>query len=97
MSEKIDRDHPASFNDPGRKVLEEADTSQLGMALMTITNELWVLSDRVRVLEAVLESKGMDVHREIENFQPDESLQKELDEKGQALVARVLAALTTSK
>jgi len=85
---------PTRFNDPQRKTLDQTDVGDVGMAVLTLTRELCVLNDRVRVLEAVLAKKGIDVQDEINNFQPDEVLQKELNDQGQMLVKKVLEALS---
>ncbi|MFA3791212.1 hypothetical protein AB6T38_08840 [Aliiglaciecola sp. SL4] len=87
---------PTEFNNPIRETLNEADTGGLAMALLTLTQELWVLTDRVRVLEAVLEQKGIEIHDQVDRFQPDETLQAELDNKSQKLIASVLKALNVN-
>lgn len=94
--EKLFDKAPTEFNNPGRETLNDADVGDVGMALLTLTRELWALNDRVHVLEAVLEQKGIDVRDEIERFQPDEKLQNELNEKAQALIENILEALSGS-
>lgn len=93
MSNKIDRESPTSFNAPDRKIFDDTDTSALGMAIMTLTKELWLQADRLRILEAVLEKKGIDVNQEIDDFQPDEQLQQELQDKGVSMLEKVLCSL----
>ena len=93
MSNNTDPESPTSFNTPGRTMFDDTDTSSLGMAIMTLTKELWLQADRLRILEAVLEKKGIDVSQEIDEFEPDEELQKELSEKGVAMLEKVLHAL----
>ena len=39
--------------------LTPADLDRLGHAVLTLTQELWVMKDRQRVLEALLEEAGV--------------------------------------
>jgi hypothetical protein len=84
---------PRRYNTPDRPTLHEADVPQLGAALLALTREVWVLTDRLTVLEAVLARHGIDAAAEIEAFQPDAAVQARLDAKGAALVAAVVEAL----
>lgn len=84
---------PKLYNRPDRPTLHEADAAGLGAALLALTRELWVLTDRMTVLEAVLARHGIDAAAEVEAFQPDEALQATLNAKGQRLVASVVNAL----
>jgi hypothetical protein len=81
---------PRSFNTPERPSLTAEDVPALGEALLNLTRELWVLTDRVMVLEAVLEQQGRDVSAAIEAFEPDEAFQERAKARGSALVASVL-------
>lgn len=88
---------PRSYNRPARTTLTEDDIGQLGAAVLALTRELWVATDRLRILEAVLERRGIHVTAEIDAFQPDATLQAELDARGQELVGgivNVLAGIT---
>jgi hypothetical protein len=84
---------PKSFNLPQRSTLNETDVAQLGAAVMALTRELWVLTDRFHVLEAVLERRGIDVTAEIEAFQPSPEMQARLNARGKTMVAHVVNAL----
>ena len=84
---------PTSFNHPIRETLAEADVGRVGSAVLALTRELWVLSDRMAVMEALLERHGIDIGGEIERFEPDAQMQARLDQRGQALVEGILAAL----
>ena len=84
---------PQSFNHPDRKLLGPDQIDDLGLAIISLTKEVSVLADRVRVLEAVLDKKGLDVSTEIERLEPDEDLQKALDEQGRLIAKSVLDAL----
>ena len=81
------------INHPFRETLTEADTAQLGAALLALTREVWALTDRIMVTEAVLARHGLDLSAEIDAFQPDAAMQARLDEAGKRLAASVLDAL----
>lgn len=83
-------DGPRSFNRPERPSLTAEDVPALGEALLNLTRELWVLNDRVMVLEAVLESQGIAVTEAVESFEPDDAFAERAKARGSALVANVL-------
>lgn len=85
---------PRSFNKPERPSLNADDVPALGEALLNLTRELWVLTDRVMVLEAVLEKQGIEVAQAIEAFEPDEAFQERAKARGSELVASVLEPFT---
>jgi len=82
---------PKSFNRPLRQTLTADDVPALGEALFNLTRELWVLTDRMMVLEAVLEQQGVPVQDAIEAFEPDEEMAGRMKVRGSALVQQVLA------
>lgn len=84
---------PIAYNNPNRETLSEADISGLGQALLTLTHELWVLTDRQAALEGVLNKHGIDASAEIEVYEFDEAEKKALDQRGRELVERVTQAL----
>ena len=84
---------PRSFNTPGRATLNNSDVGDVGMAVLSLAKELWLMRDRMAILEAVLAQKGIDVSQEIENFQPDPSMQAELDQQANAMITQLLATL----
>lgn len=86
--------NPRNFNDPGRPSLAPEDIGALGDALLNLTREVWVLTDRMMVLEAVLEQQGVSVAEAVDNFEPDEAMQQRLQERGSALVQNVLTPFT---
>ena len=69
------------------------DIDRLGQALLTLTGELWVTRDRVRILEAALVNAGVLSADELDQLQPDTALQAELDAERARLIDTVLAAL----
>ena len=62
-------------------------------ALLTLTQELWVLKDRQRILEALLEDNGIVVADAIDAYQPDPALTERLGEERRQLIDAVLSAL----
>lgn len=84
---------PKRFNLPERRTLGVTDVGQLGAAVLALTRELWVLTDRMSLLEAVLAKHGIDVTAEIEAWQVDETMRAELNRKGERLVESVVGTL----
>lgn len=84
----------ASINRPARETLADWQVGDLGLAVLTLTRELWVVKDRLRILEAVLEDHGIDAHQAIERYQPSEALSAELAREGEVLAARVIGSLS---
>jgi hypothetical protein len=73
--------------------LRPEDLDQLGQALITLTQELWVMKDRVRVLETALTDAGVITADTIDSFQPDAALQETLGKERAQLIEQVLGAL----
>jgi len=88
--------NPTSFNHPKRDILRETDLTGIGQAILTLTKEVWVLTDRLHVMEAILAENGIDISDKIKTYQPDEKLQSELKSENEALIARVLSALANT-
>ena len=84
---------PTEFNRPSRTLLTDADVDGLGRAVMTLCQELWVMKDRMMILEAVLEENGIDARNAVDNFQPSDALQERLNKDGRQLIERVISAL----
>lgn len=84
----------AAINRPVRETLADWQIGDLGLAVLTLTRELWVVKDRMRILEAVLGDHGIDAHQAIERYQPDEVLSAELATEGEALAARIVSSLS---
>lgn len=77
----------------GRRILTEDQIDDLGEALVTLTREVYVLTDRLRVLEQVLDDKGLDVHQAVERYNVGPELQADLDAKRDNLLNAVLKSL----
>tara|TARA_Y100000385_G_scaffold272002_1_gene312439 strand:- start:617 stop:898 length:282 start_codon:yes stop_codon:yes gene_type:complete len=85
--------NPVNFNNPGRATLTNADVASLGQAVLTLTRELWVIKDRMHVMEAVLAKHGLDISDEISQHKPDSDLSDKLQREGTDLIERVLSSL----
>ena len=84
---------PTDFNKPKQQILSDLDVDSLGQAVLSLCHELWILRDRMTILESVLEKHGIDAAEEIETLQPDDALEERLRTQGRALVERVIGAL----
>ena len=84
---------PKTYNKPQRNMLLESDVNGLAQAVVTLTQEVWVLNDRQMVTEAVLAKHGLDIAEEVDTFTPDEDLQAKLDERSCAIMQRVFNSL----
>ena len=73
--------------------LRPEDIDRLGKALLTLSRELWIVKDRVRVLEAALVNAGVLSADAVNQLQPDAALQKELTTERARLIDAVLATL----
>ncbi|MCE7796476.1 hypothetical protein LWE61_07860 [Sphingobium sufflavum] len=75
-----------------RQILDPSRIDDLGEAIIALTRELWVVSDRQMVLEAVLAEAGVPVER-IDRYQPDEAMAARLTARRQQLLDTILEAL----
>ena len=76
--------------------LRSDDIDRLGKALLSLSRELWVVKDRLFVLEAALADQGIIAAGLLDDFQPDEALQQKLESERAALITSVLDALQSS-
>jgi hypothetical protein len=77
--------------------LRPEDIDRLGQALLALTRELWVVKDRVRVLEAALVEGGTLSPDTVDRLQPGPELTQTLEAERMQLINAVLAALETRK
>jgi len=77
--------------------LRAGDLDRLGQALITLTKELWVVKDRVRVLEATLADAKLIAPDAVDRFEPDGELQAALGVERAQLIEQLLAALAPDK
>ena len=90
MSEET---NPTAYNRPNRPILKDADMNGLGQAIITLTKEIWVLTDRLHVMEAIMAENGADTVDQLSTYLPDEALQTKLKAENEALIDRVLSAI----
>ncbi len=60
---------------------------------LTLAQELWVVKDRLMLLEAALSSEGRSISELLDRQQPDGVLRAALETERQRFIAKVLAAL----
>lgn len=85
---------PKDYNFPKADLLRPEQIDNLGRALISLTREVCVLTDRQMVLERVLAEKGVDVADAVDNYQPDEAMQKRLDAATQAIISSIIGELS---
>lgn len=84
---------PRSFNLPDQQCLKPDQIDNVGRALLTLSREVAVLTDRVMVLEELLDRNGMVASEAIDTFQPDDAFAARSQEALGRLVQNVLASL----
>lgn len=60
---------------------------------LTLAQELWVVKDRLLVLEAVLSAEGRDLRDLVDRYRPDAATRAALDAERKRFVNAVLSAL----
>lgn len=70
---------------------------QLLQAIAALAEEVWILRDRQRVLEAVLASHDLDLREEIDRFTPDAAMSAALDAERRAFIGKVMQAFGDSR
>jgi len=77
---------------PERPYLGSGDLDDLVRMNTELVTELWILRDRVTVLEHLLEQKQLVERKQITDFVPSGALAAELAREREALVQRVVGA-----
>lgn len=85
---------PRSYNTPELRALIPEQIDNLGRAVITLTREICVLTDRLAVIEAVLAERGIDIAEAVETHQPDAALQGRIDTQVNRIIAEILATLS---
>lgn len=88
-----DNADPKSFNLPDVECLGPEHIDNLGRAVLTLTRELAVMSDRVLVLEELLANQGAIAEGAVDTFQPDEAFIARSEEAMGKITSCVLASL----
>jgi len=76
--------------------LQPTDLDRLGKALLTLAQELWVVKDRQRVLEAALAEQGITTSELLDGWEPDAALSATLENDRAELIDSLLKALERS-
>lgn len=76
------------------KNLRPEDLDRLGKTLITLAQELWVVKDRQKILEAALAEASVLEAEAADRFQPDEELSKRLEAERAEYIDQVLGALS---
>lgn len=83
----------ARLSEPAaRQILAGDQIDDLGAALIALTRELWVVVDRMTMLEVLLAQHGIPV-AELDDLQPDAATAALLDTKRERLLHAVMSAL----
>jgi hypothetical protein len=82
-------------NDPAPTYLTGASPDELARMVVGLTEELWILRDRVMVLEEVLSQAGAISSGTVDEHTPGEELHGRLGLERQRLIRRVLGAPLT--
>jgi hypothetical protein len=88
--EEMKKFRPAS--ELPRRILSEDQLDDLGEAILSLTREIYVITDRQLVLEAVLAKQGVDLS-ELEQFEPPPEVQAKIDAKRDAMLTNLFRAL----
>ena len=80
---------PTCYNFPQFVALGPDKIDNLGRALLSLTRELCVMTDRQVVLERLLEDAGVVTSDAIEHFEPDETAQGQINTRMAAIVRSV--------
>ena len=65
----------------------------LAQAFVSVTAEMWIVKDRLAVLEQVLAKHGIPAPSAVETFEPSDSFKNQLDAERRAWIQRMIGAL----
>lgn len=87
---------PRSFNLPDVACLRPEQIDNLGRAIFSLAREVAVLTDRVLVLETLLEKSGTLGADAVDTFQPDDAFSARSERAVGRIVQSVLASMQGS-
>lgn len=85
---------PKDYNFPKGELLRPEQIDNLGRALISLTREVCVLTDRQMVLEQVLAEKGINVADAVDSYQPDDATQKRLDCATRTIIDSIIGEIS---
>ena len=85
---------PRSYNTPELQALLPEQLDNLGRAVIGLTREICVLTDRLAVTEVVLAARGIDIAEAVQTHQPDAALQGRIDAQVSRIIGDMLEALS---
>jgi hypothetical protein len=85
---------PRSYNTPELQALLPEQLDNLGRAVIGLTREICLLTDRLAVTEAVLAARGIDIAEAVETYQPDAPLQGRIDAQVSRIIGDMLRTLS---
>jgi hypothetical protein len=68
------------------------DTDSVMRMVLELASEVWVLRDRLEIVEHLLDERGQVSRADIDGYEPDDSVAAELAAGRQQFIARLLAA-----
>lgn len=77
------------------KYLGDASADELARMITGLTQELWILRDRVMTLEQLRDDKGVVSVADVETHVPEQALDERLRRERTRIVRRVLGAPLT--
>jgi hypothetical protein len=75
------------------RYLQARRIEDLAQAFVSLTSELWIVKDRLAVLEQVLDRHGIPAPSAVDAFTPDGEFKSSLDAERRAWAQRMIAAL----
>jgi hypothetical protein len=79
---------------PPYQRLRPGQLDNVGHAVMALAREVWVLTDRLAVVEALLEAKGIVVEAEVDTYQPGPEQESTLKLRRDRLIATIQDCLS---
>lgn len=75
------------------RMLRADQIDDLGRTVLLLARELWVVKDRQRVLEAILDERGIDVSAAVRDYHPAGSVADELKAERERFTAALMQSL----
>ena len=90
----MSKSDPRSFNTPKVDCLKPEHVDNVGRAVLALAREVAVLTDRVQVIETLLEREGVVTVEAIDTFVPDEAFKARSEAAIAKMVEGVLDAIS---